>query len=525
MASGGLKDSSEVGAKLAALNAQQQERLARYRAGAVLFYKKGNDVRLGVVNPVNDKLKEVKSFVEERLGMEPQVYVISQHSLAMALSRYRREREYVPLASDTITISREQLDKFEEALESYEKLGRRISSVAPTGLLSSVLGGAIKMRASDVHVEPRRDQVRLRYRIDGVLQDVATFKLEGWKHLLSRVKVMSDLKLNIRDVPQEGNFEIHADEDKFDVRVSVLPGAYGENIVLRLLNRKEGVLGLDELGMKERDRRVVEQALRESTGMVLTAGPTGSGKTTTIVACLQEVNKPELKIITLEDPVEYRVVGIEQTEVDHDAGYTFAVGLRSILRQDPDIIFVGEMRDVETVETSVHAAMTGHLVFSTIHSNDAPGVVLRLVGMGVEPYVLAPALDVIIAQRLVRLLCKQCGEKYVVDRKMREHIREVMEGVPTEVFDPAVLGDANLQFYRPKGCKECGQTGYRGRIGVFEVLPVKGEIEEMVLGGADSLLIREAAMKQGMTTIRQDTYLRVIEGLTTIEEVERISEE
>jgi len=556
MASNRFSSRGEVEARLTALGVQQEERLAKHRAqmlhmpyidlfafpfesgvlemvpkadaqaaGAVLFYKKGNDLKIGVVNPQVKQFAGLKKKIVERFGVEPQVYVISHHSLKTALARYRRDVEQKPLDSDVVTVAEDWLEEFEQTLDSFEALGGRIASVPPSELLSAMMAGAISMRASDIHIEPRREEARMRYRVDGVLQDVATFGLEGWRQLLSRIKVLSDLKINIHDVPQEGSFVMNVGDTKYDVRVSILPGGFGEYIVLRLLNRKEGSIKLEQLGMKESDRELVADALRESSGMILAAGPTGSGKTTTIAACLREVNRPELKIITLEDPIEYRVTGIEQTEVDRDSGYTFAVGLRSILRQDPDIVFVGEMRDEETVETSVHAAMTGHLVFSTIHSNDAPGVILRLANMGVAPYVLAPAINLIIAQRLVRLVCKKCAQEHVVDEKMRERIGEAMEGVAQPQFDPAVLTKKDLKFYKAKGCKECGQTGYRGRVGVFELLPVKGEVEEMILRGDDVLSIKEAAMNQGMTTIAQDAYLKVFKGLTTVEEVERISEE
>lgn len=546
----------DVKAKLSALNVQQEERLAQHRAesmgmpyadlfaypfeygvlenipksrakelGTVLFYKKGKVIRLGTVNPNEEGVDQLVEDIKERFGAAPELYIISHHSLNAALSRYEREEKAEPLEEDTISINKEQLDKYEDTLESYKKMGQRISSVPPTKLLTSIMAGAVKTNASDVHIEPRLHKTRLRYRVDGVLQDVAEFGIDGWKHLLSRVKVLSDLKLNIHDRPQEGNFVMHVEDEKYDIRVSVLPGGAGEYIVLRLLNRKEGVLDLNELGMKARDIKIVKEALKESNGMILAAGPTGSGKTTTISSCLKEVNRSELKVITLEDPIEYRLRGIEQTEIDSEAGYSFALGLRSVLRQDPDIIFVGEMRDQETVEAGVHAAMTGHLVFSTIHSNDATGVLLRLIDMGVMPYVLAPALDLVIAQRLVRLICQNCAEEYVVDKSTKEHIQDIMEGVAPSVFDPAILKDNNLKFKRAKGCKECSRTGYKDRIGVFEILSVKGELEEMVLRGEDTASIDKAATKQGMTTIRQDAYLKVIEGLTTIEEVERISEE
>jgi type II secretory ATPase GspE/PulE/Tfp pilus assembly ATPase PilB-like protein len=294
---------------------------------------------------------------------------------------------------------------------------------------------------------------------------------------------------------------------------------------MRLFSRQEGVYKLTDLGMKEWDLNVVRRELRESAGMILASGPTGSGKTTTVAACINEVNRPELKVISLEDPIEYRLAGVEQTEVDSDSGYTFAVGLRTILRQDPDVIFVGEMRDMETAETAIHASMSGHLVFSTIHSNDAVGVILRMADIGVRAYVLAPAINLVIAQRLVRKVCEHCGQEYKVDAKTREHIKQVMEGVREEVFDKSVLDQKNLTFIKSVGCKECGGMGYRGRTGAYELFAVKGEIEELILSGVDSQRIGEAARRQGMTTIAQDAYIKVINHITTVEEVERVSEE
>jgi len=547
----------EIEARLAALTAQQEENFMRHRAKmlqlpyinlvafpmdaatlevvpkekaraaeAVLFYKKGNDVRLGVVNPEQEAFHKLRDEITKQLGVKPQTHVISQHSLNIALSRYGRGEVSRGAQKDGMTISQESLSEFKENMQDMRGLGQRIASMAPTEILTVIVAGAIKMRASDVHIEPRRERVKLRYRIDGVLQDITEFATEGGKQLLSRVKVLAKLKLNVRGTPQDGSFVLRVDGDRYDVRVSVLPGAFGENIVMRLFSRQEeGNFTLPELGMKQRDLKVVREELKRSTGMVLAAGPTGSGKTTTIVACLREVNSPDLKIISLEDPIEYRIAGVEQTEVDDESGYTFAVGLRSILRQDPDVLFVGEMRDTETAETAIHAAMTGHLVFSTIHANDAPGVILRAIDIGVQPYVLAPALNVVIAQRLVRVVCRECGEKYSPTTELREHIARFMAGVERGVFDPAVLDKRDLKFVRAKGCAACGGSGYKGRIGVFEVFAVKGDLEELVLRGADSNRIQAAAIKSGMTTIAQDAYLKVIDKITTVEEVERISEE
>ncbi|MGH9857471.1 MAG: GspE/PulE family protein, partial [Acidobacteriota bacterium] len=376
-----------------------------------------------------------------------------------------------------------------------------------------------------IHVEPKEDKARLRFRIDGVLQDITTFKREGWQLVLSRVKVLSALKLNVRDVPQDGSFVLKISNDTYDMRVSVLPGPYGENIVIRLLNRDLQAVDMKGLGMKERDFAVVREELKKTNGMILVTGPTGSGKTTTLASFLREVNQPELKIITLEDPIEYRISGIEQTQVKAEAGYTFAKGLRSILRQDPDVIMVGEMRDTETAETAVHASLTGHLVFSTLHTNSAAGAVPRLADMGIQPFVLAPSLNIVIAQRLVRRVCSVCAEPYIPSAAVVEQIEHAMRGTRKDVFNPAALKDASLRFLRAKGCKKCGQTGYTGRVGVFEIFSVEGVIEELVLSGADAGRIQDAALASGMTTIAQDGYLKVIENITTIEEVERISEE
>lgn len=546
----------ELSAKLSSLAQEQQERLAEYRAsqlgfpyisltvfpinsdilekipkekaqaaGAVLFYRQGNDIRIGAVNPTSEAVKKIIADLQEQFGKEPEIYVISHRSLVSALSRYRREQSYETPLQDEIRVEQDEVSAFEDALISLEDLGQRITSLPPTEILNAIVVGAVKMGSSDIHVEPREKDARLRFRIDGVLQDITTFDRQGWALLLSRVKVLSKLKLNVRDIPQDGSFVLRIADDIYDMRVSVLPGGFGENIVIRLLDRKSQAVDIAELGMKKRDYTVVREELKRSNGMILVTGPTGSGKTTTLASFISEVNKPELKIITLEDPIEYRLPGVEQTQVDTDAGYTFAKGLRSILRQDPDVIMVGEMRDTETAETAVHAALTGHLVFSTLHTNNASGAIPRLVDMGIKPFVIAPSVNLVIAQRLVRVVCKECAEEYVPTADEKEKIQLTMQGIRKDIFDPAVLQGKQVAFLKAKGCKACGNTGYKGRVGVFEIFVVEGEIEELVLKGVDSNKIQDAALRQGMTTIAQDGYLKVIDKITTIEEVARISEE
>lgn len=503
-------------------------------AGAVLFYRQGKDVRLGAVNPATAAAKEVAAHLRQRYNTKPQVYVISRRSLLASLARYRREREAEKVPEQELRVEQESLVEYRKTIKKLEELGQHITALPPTEVLNAIVTGAVEMGASDVHVEPGEKQARLRYRIDGVLQDITAFARDGWALLLSRVKVLSKLKLNIHETPQDGSFVLKIDPTSlelrgasavYDVRVSILPGVHGENIVMRILSRTAQLTKMTELGMKQRDYDLVLRELKRPDGMILVTGPTGSGKTTTLASFVQEINSPDLKIITLEDPIEYRIPGVEQTEVDEAAGYTFAKGLRSILRQDPDVILVGEMRDIETAETAVNAALTGHLVFSTLHTNDAPGAIPRLVSMGVKPFVLAPALNVVIAQRLVRKVCPECGEEYIPSAQVRERIDSVMQGVGRAVFDPKVLQDPKLKFLRAKGCAACGQTGYKGRTGVFEIYAVEGKLEQLVLQAADGQTILEEALKQGMTTIAQDGYLKVIEKITTMEEVERITAE
>lgn len=546
----------ELSTRLSALQGEQQERIAKRRADtlgapyvslvtfpidpdvlervpkalaqeakAVLFYKEGKDMRVGAINPKLPGVEKLLAALEKDIGVKPQVYVISDRSFDSALSRYRRDKVEEEIPQEEMRVDASQASKFEEALEDLQELGKRITSLPPTEVLEAIVLGSVKMGASDIHIEPREKDARLRYRIDGVLQDITSFARDGWSLVLSRVKVLSGLKLNIHEVPQDGSFVLKVGEDTFDMRVSILPGGYGENIVIRLLDRKSEALELTDLGMKQRDFDLVQESLKLPNGMILVTGPTGSGKTTTLASFLQSVNRKEIKVITLEDPIEYRIPGVEQTEVHEDEGYTFAKGLRSILRQDPDVVLVGEMRDAETAETATHAALTGHLVFSTLHTNNAPGAVPRLLAMGVRPFILAPALNMIIAQRLVRVLCKECASEYTPDAKMKEVIKDAMEGVRPDVFDPAILNDKSLKFRKAEGCPACGETGYKGRVGVFEIFSVEGAMEALVLKGADSGQILEEALKQGMTTIAQDAYLKVIEGVTTIEEVKRISEE
>ena len=380
-------------------------------------------------------------------------------------------------------------------------------------LVNQVLTEAIELRATDVHVEPFESQLRVRYRIDGVLQE-ANVPAEVRRFqaaIVSRLKILSHLDIAEKRLPQDGRIRLKIAGREIDVRVSIIPMLHGEAVVLRILDRQDALLGTEHLGMSPRDRSAFDKILDLPHGIVLVTGPTGSGKTTTLYAALSQINDIERKIVTIEDPVEYQLGGINQIQVSTKAGLSFAVGLRAILRHDPDVVLVGEIRDRETAEIAVQASLTGHLVFSTLHTNDAPGAAARLIDMGVEPYLVASSLEVVIAQRLVRVICPHC--KIELSRSDMDLLRAEFGAVVPRVV------------YRGQGCRQCQATGYRGRMGIFEVMPVTEEIQELILRRASTGAIRRAAIEEGMQSLRSDGWRIIEEGRTTPEEVLRATKE
>jgi general secretion pathway protein E/type IV pilus assembly protein PilB len=380
--------------------------------------------------------------------------------------------------------------------------------------VNQVMAEALELRATDVHVEPFENQLRVRYRVDGVLQE-ANIPPQVRKYhaaIVSRLKILSHLDIAEKRLPQDGRIRLKVAGREIDLRVSVIPMIHGEAVVLRILDRGDALLGLEHLGFSARDRRAWERVLDLPHGIVLVTGPTGSGKTTTLYAALSRINDVERKIITVEDPVEYQLRGINQIQVSMKTGLTFSAGLRAILRHDPDVVLIGEIRDRETAEIAVQASLTGHLVFSTLHTNDAPGAVTRLIDMGIEPYLVASSLEMVVAQRLVRLICAEC--KAPAPPQERE---AMLHGAGNEVVPDVV--------YRGTGCRRCLGTGYRGRQGVFELMPVTEEIRSMTLERSSSGRIREIAMRQGMKSLRGDGWRLVREGRTTVEEVLRMTKD
>ena len=426
----------------------------------------------------------------------------------------------------SVTISPEVILELEKEVKSISAFKAKIEEHIAgdtTRLLDIILLGAIKLEASDIHIEPEDSNAKLRIRLDGILQDVVFFDQNIYQHLVSRLKLLSHLKLNITDKPQDGRFTIEVGETLIEVRNSSLPAEYGESIVMRILNPKS-LIGLDDLGLRKDLYKIFEKEISKPNGMIIVTGPTGSGKTTTLYAFLKKIQNPEIKIITIEDPIEYHLKGVSQTQVAPEKGYDFSDGLRSIVRQDPDVILVGEVRDLETAKIALQAALTGHMVLSTLHTNDAAGTIPRLVDLGAEPSSIASGLKMAIAQRLVRKVCKKCS---TVSKPNSDELIELKRGLkklPASIKLPD-LDKLQIARVKEKGCEFCNFTGYKGRQGLFEAFLVDSEMEKFILTNPPVSSIRDLAIKKGMTTMYQSGLIDVALGDTTLEEVKRVVEE
>jgi len=393
-----------------------------------------------------------------------------------------------------------------------------------TDLLSTILFGAIVLESSDIHIEPEEDKVRLRIRLDGILRDVVFFEEETYYSLLSRLKLVSNIKLNITDKPQDGRFTIITEDLMVEIRTSSLPSEHGESIVLRILNPKN-LMKLETLGLRKDVYNILEKELTKPNGMIAVAGPTGSGKTTTLYAFLMKLQNPGIKIITIEDPIEYHLKGVSQTQAAPEKGYSFAEGLASIVRQDPDVILVGEIRDLETAKISLQAALTGHLVLATIHTNDAAGTIPRLVDLGVSLSSIAPALKMVAGERLIRKVCKKCCLLVKPSEKELAEIKNGLKGIPNEIGIPARKSSKiKIAKVKEKMCSFCNFTGYKGRKGIFEIMLIDPKMEKLILTNPPVSDIKEMAVKNGMITMYQSGLIEVVLGQTTLDEVKRVVE-
>jgi type II secretory ATPase GspE/PulE/Tfp pilus assembly ATPase PilB-like protein len=490
----------------------------------VVFLKVTDEIRLATANPSPDVFDLAKRISESEAA-DVQVYYCSEASIEFGISLYEALPKPVEIVYG-VKISSEDLQKFEKEMSNFKDLQTKLQKASITDVVTLIIGAALKGNASDVHIEAEEEDIKVRLRIDGILHDTAAIPKDQWKLIISRIKLLSGMKINIDSVPQDGRITIYLTNEKIEIRVSALPTAYGESVVMRLLRPKSISLDFEQLGMEGLAWERLQKEIARPNGMIVTTGPTGSGKTTTLYAILKRLNTPEVKIITLEDPVEYKLQGINQSQIDHSKDYTFAKGLRSILRQDPDIVMVGEIRDTETAEIAVQAALTGHLVISTIHTNNAAGAIPRFLSMGVKPFFLAPALNCVIGQRLVRVLCPDCKGPIELDEAVMAQVKNELKDLPEAA--KIKLDFDKIKFYGPsektKTCQTCNGLGYKGRLGIYELFTMNKEIEHMILGQSVSEYdMLDVAKKFGMITMTQDGLLKASRGLTSVDEVLRVA--
>ncbi len=482
----------------------------RYTILPYLYNSKEDNVTVATTDPLNLTLAD---FLEKKTGKKINFALASESDLDKAIN-----------LSYTQGLSPEVKEALKEVapqdLTTISDIQSTTIREAPIAkIVNTILEFAVKSRASDVHIEPQESKTVVRYRIDGILQEKLSLPRSIHESLASRIKILSEMKIDERRIPQDGRFTYKIGIDIIDLRVSTLPTVNGEKIVLRLLKKTGGLPTLTELGLRGTQLKDLEEVLSRPYGIILVTGPTGSGKTTTLYSILSRLNKPSVNIVTIEDPVEYQIPGINQVQINPQAGLTFATGLRSFLRQDPNIILVGEIRDKDTTQLSVQAALTGHLVFSTLHTNDAATAIPRLIDLGGEPFLLASVLNASIAQRIVRKICTFCKQSYDVPEAIAVEIRNSLAELVPKNFQ-----GGQLKLSRGIGCNECGKTGYLGRIAIFEVLKVTSSINKMILQEATAKEIQLQARKEGMMDMKQEGYLKVLEGITTVEEILRVAE-
>ncbi len=502
------------------LNFIPEESARRYRM--VPFEKEGSIIKVAMENSQDLDALNVLRFLSEKEEMEVRTYQISKKEIDDLLTQYSGAEK--ALSEAIRSLGDEPANEVESREGSRE---RGVFQDAPIAKLVQVMiGHAIDGRASDIHIEPVEGNYRVRFRVDGMLYASLVLPISVGKAVVSRIKILANLKIDEKRKPQDGRFRVSERGTVIDLRVSTLPVVEGEKVVMRVLDKGSGLSDLRKLGLSGRNYEVLTKKIMEPFGIVLLTGPTGSGKSTTLYGFLNILNKEERNIVTLEDPVEYFLDGINQSQVKPEIGYTFASGLRSILRQDPNVIMVGEIRDSETAELAIHAALTGHLVLSTLHTNDAIGSIPRLIDMGIEPFLLASSFQAVAAQRLVRRICSHCREELKVSDKVLASVRSSLSQIsPEEAVRYEVNLDKPLVFFSGRGCSECNNSGYKGRLAVHESLEVTDDIRALIsekhVNEAD---VRMAARKQNMTTMKQDGLLKALRGDTTLAEVERVTE-
>ncbi|MGB2762343.1 MAG: GspE/PulE family protein [Minisyncoccales bacterium] len=484
--------------------------------------KKDRILEIGMVYPDNLKAQEALKFLTRRENYSFRVYLITLSNFRELLKRYWTLKKEVKKALTEVEteITEDEIEISKKAAE-LEKLGEE----APISkIVSVILKHSVDGNASDIHIEPVKDQLRVRFRLDGILHSSLFLPLKIHPAVVARIKILSNLKIDETRVPQDGRIGAKISNKNIDFRVSTFPTILGEKAVMRVLDSSKGLKDFKRLGLDGRNLEVLNKASKKPYGMILSTGPTGSGKSTTLYAVLQILNKEGVNIVTIEDPVEYFMEGINQSQTKEEIGYGFATALRSILRQDPDVIMVGEIRDKETAELAVHAALTGHIVLSTLHTNTAVGALPRLMDLGIESFLLSPSLSVILAQRLIRRLCPFCKQKVKANIKVKEKILKEVNSLPSSVRAEMKIHEP-IYIWEPKGCKKCKTQGYAGRVALFEILEMTKELSELILNEPSENNFQKEAKRQGMITMTQDGIIKVLNGITSIEEVIRVTEE
>lgn len=486
----------------------------------VAFERDKDELQLAMTDPTDIQTIE---FLRRKTGLEPKIFITSPGDLKEALHRYHAELE------DDLKIVQDQ-----DAEVGGSDLKKAAEEVPTINIVNTVLEHAVYEGASDIHIEPNEKELSVRYRIDGILKPVMTLPKNVQNGLIARVKILSNLKIDEHMIPQDGRFKIQIQDEKMAFRVSIIPVYDGEKIVLRLLHESTKPVTLDELGLLPKPRKILEESIKKPHGMILVTGPTGSGKTTTLYSVLGILNQPGVNICTIEDPIEYRMPGVNQSQINAKVGFTFAAGLRSFLRQDPNIIMVGEIRDQETAEIAIHAAMTGHLVLSTLHTNNAPTTLPRLVDMGVAPFLVAYTTNIVMAQRLVRKICTYCKKEYFLDKAAGDELGLVFDvkkisalfkdNIPKDYKDEGTDVE-KIAFYKGEGCNRCGQTGFKGRLGIYEIMEMDEELIKMINAHGTAEDIKKYAREHGMITMLEDGLVKAKMGITTISEVLRVTKE
>ncbi len=487
----------------------------------VPFELTGRNLKVAITNPTNLSALEALEFLGQKQNLQVQLYLASETSVGVVIGKKQNLKKVVGEALKDIQTK--ETASLKPAETKKEQKPAVIEEAPIIKIVEVILTNAIEANASDIHIEPSEKDVRVRYRIDGILHTSLMLPKSVQPSIVTRIKILSNLKIDESRLPQDGRFHMEVGKKSVDLRVSILPLIYGEKIVMRILDKSTKAPTLDQLGVRGRALTWVNDNLKKTHGIFLITGPTGSGKSTTLYSILSILNTTSVNIVTLEDPVEYFIEGVNQSQINPDIGLTFSAGLRSILRQDPNIVMVGEIRDKETAELAVQAALTGHLVFSTLHTNNAIGAIPRLIDMGMEPFLLVASINVVGAQRLVRKICGYCRKEVVLTKAVEEVIQKELIGIPDDYFEG--LDRKKIKVFKGEGCEKCGHTGYSGRMGIFEVLPTTIEIQDLILGKNSAHKIYEEAQKIGMISLKQDGMVKVLRGDTSIEEIIRVTTE